>query len=46
MLKLPQEHTNDKKANAVIAWYLNQNILGLVKDVAINYEDIFEKEAQ
>ena len=46
MLKLPQEHTNDKKANTIIVWYLNWNILGLIKDVVTDYEDIHEKESQ
>ncbi len=32
MLKLPQEHTDDEKANGIIARYLNENILGLVND--------------
>lgn len=45
MLKLPQKHTNDEKANGIIAQYLNGNILRLVKDEIADYEDIREKEA-
>lgn len=46
MLKLPQIHTDDEKANAIIAWYLNRNILQLVQDIIINYEAIYDKEAR
>lgn len=46
MLKLPQIHTNDEKANAIIAWYLNRNILGLVQSEVMGYESIMGKEAQ
>lgn len=38
MLKLPQKYTQDEKANSIIAWYLNQNILGLVQDEIVQYE--------
>ncbi len=46
MLKLPQKHTNDEKANGIIAQYLNGNTLRLVKDEIADYEDIREKEAR
>ncbi len=39
MLKMPQEHTCDARANAIIAWYLNRNILGMVTDVIMEYEN-------
>jgi len=45
MRKLPQIYTDDEKANAIIAWYLNRNILQLVQDIIINYEAIHDKEA-
>ncbi len=44
MLKLPQEHTDDEKANGIIARYLNGNILGLVNDEIVDYEYIRKKE--
>lgn len=46
MLKLPQKHTNDDKANAIIAWYLNRNILGLVRNEILDYENSRGKEAE
>lgn len=46
MLKLPQKHTSDEKANGIIVQYLNGNILKLVKDEIADYEDIREKEAR
>jgi len=46
MLKLPQTHTEDEKANGIIARYLNGNILGLVKDEIADYEYIRKKEAR
>ncbi len=46
MLKLPQKHTNDEKANGIIARYLTGNILGLVNDEIADYEYIRKKEAQ
>lgn len=38
MLKFPQKHTEDEKANGIIARFLNGNILGLVKDEIADYE--------
>ncbi len=46
MLKLPQTHTDDEKANGIIARYLNGNILGLVNDEIAGYESIWKKEAR
>ncbi len=46
MLKLPHKYTDDKKADAIIAWYLSRNILELVKNEIVNYETGREKEAQ
>ncbi len=46
MLKLPQKHTNDEKANGIITQYLNGNILGLVKNEIEDYEEVREKEAR
>lgn len=46
MLKLPQKHTGDKKADAIIAQYLNKNILGLVQDKILDYEKEWGKEAR
>ncbi len=46
MLKLPQEHTDDEKANGIIAQYLNGNILGLVNDKIADYECLWEKEVR
>ncbi len=46
MLKLPQKHTDDDKANAIIAWYLNRNILGLVRNEILDYESSRGKEAE
>lgn len=45
MLKLPQ-NIQMIKSQCCFACYLNQNILGFLKGVVVNYEDIFEKEAQ
>lgn len=45
MLKFPQEHTGDKKANKIIAEYLNGNILKLVKEVTEGYEKAQGREA-
>lgn len=46
MLKLPHKYTDDKKADALIAWYLNRNILELVRNEIVNYETDRGKEAQ
>lgn len=46
MLKLPHKYTDDKKADALIAWYLNRNILELVSNEIVNYETGRGKEAQ
>lgn len=46
MLKLPQKYTNDEKANSIIAQYLNGNILDLVKDEIVDFEEGREKEAR
>ena len=46
MLKLPHKYTNDKKADALIAWYLSRNILELVSNEIVNYETGRGKEAQ
>ena len=46
MLKLPHKYTDDKKADALIAWYLNRNILELVRNEIVNYETGRGKEAQ
>ncbi len=46
MLKLPQKHTNNEKANGIITRYLNGNILGLVKNEIEDYEEVREKEAR
>lgn len=45
MLKLPQEHTEDRKANKIIAQYLNGNLLRLVKEVTEGYEEAQGKAA-
>ena len=45
MLKLPHKYTNNKKADAFIASYLNQNILEIVSNEIVNYETSMEKEA-
>lgn len=46
MLKLPHKYTDDKKADALIAWYLSQNIRELVSNEIVNYETGRGKEAQ
>ncbi len=46
MLKLPHKYTNDKKADALIAWYLSRNILELVSNEIVNYETSRGKETQ
>lgn len=46
MLKLPHEYTDDKKADALIASYLNRNILELVRNEIVNYETGRGKEAK
>ena len=46
MLKLPHKYTNDKKADALIAWYLSRNILELVSNEIVNYETGRGKEAK
>lgn len=46
MLKLPHKYTDDKKADALIAWYLKRNILELVSNEIVNYETGRGKEAQ
>ena len=45
MLKLPHKYTDDKKADALIASYLNRNILELVRNEIVNYETGRGKEA-
>lgn len=45
MLKMPQQHTRDERANAIIAQYLNGNILELVRDQIIEYEALQKREA-
>ncbi len=45
MLKLPHKYTGDKKADALIASYLNRNILELVRNEILNYETGRRKEA-
>lgn len=46
MLKLPHKYTEDKIADALIASYLNGNILELVRNEIVNYETGRGKEAQ
>lgn len=46
MLKLPQKHTGDAKADGIIARYLNGNMLGLVKNQIAGYERDQKKEAR
>ena len=46
MLKLPHKYTDDKKADALITWYLSRNILELVRNEIVNYETGRGKEAQ
>ena len=38
MLKLSHKYTDDKKADALIVWYLSRNILELVRNEIVNYE--------
>lgn len=45
MLKMPQRHTRDERANAIIAQYLNGNILELVRDQILEYEALWKREA-
>ncbi len=45
MLKMPQQHTRDERANAIIAKYLNGNILELVRPQIIEYEALQGREA-
>lgn len=45
MLKMPQQHTDDEKANAIISSYLNQNILDMVQDEITEFEEIERREA-
>lgn len=45
MLKLPRQHTKDKKANIIISKYLNGNILGMVRDKVIDYEGVQGRKA-
>lgn len=46
MLMFPHKYTDDKKADALIASYLNRNILELVSNEIVNYETGRGKEAQ
>ena len=46
MLKLPRKYTDDKKADALIASYLNRNILEFVRNDIVNYKTGRGKEAQ
>lgn len=46
MLRMPQDYTYDDKANAIIAEYLNGNILELVMNEIIEYEDLQGKKAE
>ena len=46
MLKLPHKYTDDKKADVLIASYLNWNTLELVRNEIMNYETGRRKEAQ
>lgn len=46
MLKLPQKCTDDKKANAIIAKYLSQNILELARNEILGYENRSGRERE
>lgn len=46
MLMLPHKYTDDKKADALIASYLNRNIMKLVRNEIVNYETSRKRSAK